>query len=67
MCVLDFVLQEWAGSGVRKSYNKGPASLRDLYTDADIAAQNCIISSLNKQFGEHLKIVGEEVRKLCLF
>uniref|UniRef100_A0A183E3R7 3'(2'),5'-bisphosphate nucleotidase 1 n=1 Tax=Gongylonema pulchrum TaxID=637853 RepID=A0A183E3R7_9BILA len=46
--------------GVKKSYSKGPASLRDLYTDADIAAQDCIISSLHRQFGEHLRIIGEE-------
>lgn len=57
-----FYLQEWAFSGTGKSYHKGPVSLRDLYTDADIAAEDCIISSLRKHFGDSLKIIGEEVR-----
>lgn len=54
--------QEWAFSGTGKPYYKGPVNLRDLYTDADIAAEDCIISSLRKHFGDSLKIIGEEVR-----
>uniref|UniRef100_A0A0R3RZ49 3'(2'),5'-bisphosphate nucleotidase 1 n=1 Tax=Elaeophora elaphi TaxID=1147741 RepID=A0A0R3RZ49_9BILA len=54
------IIKEWAFSGTGKSYYKGPVSLRDLYTDADIAAEDCIISSLRKHFGDNLKIIGEE-------
>ncbi|VDP14051.1 unnamed protein product [Onchocerca flexuosa] len=54
------IIKEWAFNGTGKSYYKGPVSLRDLYTDADIAAEDCIISSLRKHFGDTLKIIGEE-------
>uniref|UniRef100_A0A8R1TJF8 3'(2'),5'-bisphosphate nucleotidase 1 n=1 Tax=Onchocerca volvulus TaxID=6282 RepID=A0A8R1TJF8_ONCVO len=54
------IIKEWAFSGTGKPYYKGPVSLRDLYTDADIAAEDCIISSLRKHFGDTLKIIGEE-------
>ncbi|CAG9531578.1 unnamed protein product [Cercopithifilaria johnstoni] len=54
------IIKEWAFSGSGKRYYKGPVSLRDLYTDADIAAEDCIISSLRKHFGDGLKIIGEE-------
>ncbi|VDK85644.1 unnamed protein product [Litomosoides sigmodontis] len=56
------IIKEWAFSGTGKSYYKGPISLRDLYTDADIAAEDCIISSLRKHFGDDLKVIGEEAR-----
>ncbi|VDN89626.1 unnamed protein product [Brugia pahangi] len=54
------IIKEWAFSGTGKSYYKGPVNLRDLYTDADIAAEDCIISSLHKHFGNNLKVIGEE-------
>uniref|UniRef100_A0AAF5Q2D5 3'(2'),5'-bisphosphate nucleotidase 1 n=1 Tax=Wuchereria bancrofti TaxID=6293 RepID=A0AAF5Q2D5_WUCBA len=54
------IIKEWAFSGTGKSYYKGPVNLRDLYTDADIAAEDCIISSLHKHFGNSLKVIGEE-------
>ncbi|EFO23236.2 hypothetical protein LOAG_05255 [Loa loa] len=54
------IIKDWAFTGTGKSYYKGPVSLRDLYTDADIAAEDCIISSLHKHFGGSLKIIGEE-------
>ncbi|KAM3719379.1 3'(2'),5'-bisphosphate nucleotidase [Dirofilaria immitis] len=54
------IIKEWTFNGTSKPYYKGPVSLRDLYTDADIAAEDCIISSLYKHFGDSLKIIGEE-------
>ncbi|VDN06770.1 unnamed protein product [Thelazia callipaeda] len=59
------IIKQWALSGTGKSYYKGPVSLQDLYTDADIAAQDCIISSLYKRFGNSLKIIGEESKTLA--
>uniref|UniRef100_A0A915PPG0 Enoyl-[acyl-carrier-protein] reductase, mitochondrial n=1 Tax=Setaria digitata TaxID=48799 RepID=A0A915PPG0_9BILA len=54
------IIKEWAFDGTGRPYYKGPISLRDLYTDADIAAEDCIVSSLHNYFGDSLKIIGEE-------
>ncbi|MCP9261721.1 3'(2'),5'-bisphosphate nucleotidase 1 [Dirofilaria immitis] len=60
------IIKEWTFNGTSKPYYKGPVSLRDLYTDADIAAEDCIISSLYKHFGDSLKIIGEEQSSILL-
>ena len=48
-------------NGDLKIIDKGNGLKEDLQTEADRAAQYCIVKSLQERFGEKLKIIGEEV------
>lgn len=48
-------------NGDLKIVDKGSGVKEDPQTEADRAAQYCIVKSLQKKFGESLKVIGEEV------
>lgn len=56
------VIKDIMRNGDLKIINKGNAVKEDLQTEADRAAQYCIVKSLHRKFGEQLRVIGEEDR-----
>lgn len=54
------VIKDIMVNGDLKIVDKGNGVKEDLQTEADRAAQYCIVKSLQEKFGESLKIIGEE-------
>lgn len=54
------IIKDVMRRGDLKIIDKGNGGKEDLQTEADRSAQYCIINSLQKVFGDKLKIIGEE-------
>ncbi|VDD89483.1 unnamed protein product [Enterobius vermicularis] len=54
------VIKNIMRNGDLKIVDKGSGVKEDPQTEADRAAQYCIVKSLQKKFGESLKVIGEE-------
>lgn len=55
------IIKDTFNTGRLNVFNKGVDGKVDVQTEADRAAQFCIVKSLEQQFGNRLKIIGEEV------
>lgn len=54
------IIKDVMRNGDLRIVDKGNGEKEDLQTEADRSAQYCIVKSLQKKFGEKLKIIGEE-------